>query len=233
MLVVRSGDPAIVAPADRSQALLGPLNPGAEDGSEGWYQGTGGAASLMVESTEPAGGGSDFTLVNATAGRENYAEWRSEMFPLGPAANGGKPITFSFAYKLPDTVKDNDNLRIQFRFFDRTNNFLDQKVFWVGSQSHDSAMTGYKTITTGGILSPPGAQKSDVTLSAHVYDGDTWSSGTGRFDNIFVTTTRSFAWTKVIIGVVALAGIAGFTVLAVQLARRSAGREQAIASVQR
>ncbi|MDR3460431.1 MAG: TIGR03435 family protein [Verrucomicrobiae bacterium] len=226
MLVVSTGAPAVAAPADRSQALLGPLNPGAERGSEGWYHGTTGLASLSIESTEPAAGVNDFTVGNTAAGRENHADWRSETFPLGPAAKGGRPMTFSFAYKLPDPVKDNDNLRVQFRFYDKATNFLDQKEFWVGSQSHDSAMTGYKTITTSGILSPPGAQNADITLSANLYEGDNWSSGTGRFDNIFVTIARPFTWMKLVVGGVALVGVAGLTVLAMSLRGRSVGRNR-------
>ena len=127
-------------------------------------------------------------------------------------------------------MKDGDNLRVQFRFYDKATNYLDQKEFWVGSQSHDSAMTSYKTITTSGILAPPGAQMSDVAMSANFYDGDNWSSGTGRFDNIFVTTLRPFAWLKVVTWVMVLAGVAGLTALAIHFGRRSAGRNRMVTS---
>jgi uncharacterized protein (TIGR03435 family) len=228
MLVVTKGVPAVAAPADKTQALLGPLNPGAETGSENWFYGMSGAAVLSIDSTKPATGGNDFSVGNTTAGRENHADWRSEIFPLGAAANGGRPVTFSFAYKLPDMVKDGDNLRVQFRFYDKANNFLDQKEFWVGAQSHDSAMTSYKTIASSGILTPSGAQMSDVTLSANFYDGDNWSSGTGRFDNIFVTTLRPPARFKVLFAVVVLSGFAGLTALAIRFGRRSAGRNRMV-----
>jgi uncharacterized protein (TIGR03435 family) len=230
MLVVSKGLPAMAAPADKTRVLLGPLNPGAESGSENWFYGMSGTASLSVDSTEPATGAKDFMLGNTTVGRENHADWRSEIFPLGAAANGGKPVAFSFAYKLSDAVKDGDNLRVQFRFYDKATNYLDQKEFWVGSQSHDSAMTSYKTITTSGILAPPGAQMSDVAMSANFYDGDNWSSGTGRFDNIFVTTLRPFAWLKVVTWVMVLAGVAGLTALAIHFGRRSAGRNRMVTS---
>ena len=228
MLVVCKSIPAAAAPADKTQALLGPLNPGAEIGSENWFHGMSGAASLFNDSTEPAAGVNDFTLANTAVGRENHADWRSKIFPLGLAANGGKPLTFSFAYKLPDTVKDGDNLRVQFRFYDKATNFLDQKEFWVGSQSHDSAMTSYKTITTSGILAPAGAQMSDVTMSANYYDGDNWSSGAGRFDSIFVTTLRPFAWFKAVAGVAVLSGLAGLTALAIFFGRRRAARNRMV-----
>lgn len=228
MLVVATGVPFAAAPPDQTQALLGPLNPGAESGCEDWFYGMSGAASLSIDSTGPASGANDFTLANATAGRENHAEWRSEMFPLGAAANGRQPVTFSFAYKLLDMVKDDDNLRVQFRFFDKSNNFLDQKLFWVGSQTHDSAMTCYKTITSSGIRVPAGTQKSDITLSANLYDGDNWSSGTGRFDNLFVTTSASSIRTKVLVGVVVLSGLAGLTALSIHFGRRAAGHNRRV-----
>ena len=155
-----------------------------------------------------------------------------KIFPLGAAANGGKPVTFSFAYRLPDAVKDGDNLRVQFRFYDKATNFLDQKEFWVGSQSHDSAMTSYKTITASGILAPPGAQMSDITMSANFYDGDNWSSGTGRFDNIFVTTLRPSSWFKAVTWVVVLLGLVGLTAVTIHFVRRSAGRNRMVTSGQ-
>ena len=89
-------------------------------------------------------------------------------------------------------------------------------------------MTSYKTITTSGILTPAGAQKSDVTLSANFYEGDNWSSGSGRFDNIFVTTLRPSALPRMVVGVVALSGLAGLTVLAIRFGRRSAGRNRVV-----
>jgi uncharacterized protein (TIGR03435 family) len=230
MLVVGNDTAAKAVPTDRSQALLGPLNPGAESGCDNWLHGMNGAASLSLDSTEPAAGINDFTLKNTEAGRENHADWRSEIFPLGPAANGAKPMTFSFAYKLPDTVKDGDNLHVQFRFYDQAKTFLEQKDFLMGSQSHDSAMTSYKTITDRGIVAPAGAQLADVTMTANFYDGDNWSSGTGRFDNIFVTVAQPAAGLKLLAGLVALAALAGLTVLSIQLLRRNAGGNRLVST---
>lgn len=188
VLVLKTGPPLAPVLPDKKQALLGPLNPGAEEGSEQWYYAMDGTGKLLTDSTDAASGDGDFTIGNTSTNRHDHAEWRCEMFSLGSATNGAHPVTFSFDYKLPGPVKDGDDIRVQLRFFDQNTNFIGQKLFWVGSSSHDSAMTGYKTVATKGILPPQGARICDITLSANVYDGDRWSSGIGRFDNIFVTT---------------------------------------------
>ena len=128
---------------------------------------------------------------NTSTDRHDHADWRCETFALGPATNGAWPIRFSFDYKLPGPVNEGDNLRVQLRFYDQNTNFINQQEFWVGSSSHDSAMTNYKTVASDDILPPAGARLCDVTLTANFYDGDKWSSGTGRFDNIFVTTATA------------------------------------------
>jgi hypothetical protein len=168
--------------------MIGPANPGAEDNSDGWWVGaSGGARSFFtVDHTDPGSGDYDFTLGNTNLDGENTAEWRSVMFPLGPAATGARPITFSFAYKLPDEVKAGDNMLVQLRFFDHGTNYLSGKSFWLGARSGDSAMTRYKTITVGGILAPRRAEVADVTTSINDY-GEHWSSGTGRVDSFSVT----------------------------------------------
>ena len=132
--------------------LLGPLNPGAEEGSEHWYYAIDGTGKLLTDSTDAASGDSNFTVENTSTNRHDHAEWSCEMFSLGSATNGAHPVTFSFDYKLPGQVNDGDNIRIQLRFFDQNTNFIGQKLFWVGTSSHDSAMTGYKTVATDGIF---------------------------------------------------------------------------------
>jgi uncharacterized protein (TIGR03435 family) len=211
MLVVKKGIVAISATA--KGIMLGPPDPGAEHGFNFWYHGTGGGGYLSVDDTDPATGINDFTLGNTTAGRENHADWRSLIFGLGPAAAGAEPVTFSFSYKLPDKVIDGDNLRVQLRFYDKATNFLDQKEFWLGSNSHDSEMTGYKKMAASGIRAPSKAQLADVTFSANFYDGDHWTSGTGRFDDLSVTTVPRFPFFKVVVGSAVLLIIAGLTAL--------------------
>ena len=167
--------------------MIGPSNPGAENGPDEWWRGTSGKSYLSVDNTDPASGDNDFTLGNGAVDGDNAADWRSVIFSLGPAAKGASPITFSFAYKLPDPVKAGDNIRVQLRFFDKVTNFVGQREFWLGSKSRDSAMAGYKTVTVGDIWTPPKARVADIRVSVNLY-GDRWSSGTGRFDDFSVTT---------------------------------------------
>lgn len=190
VLVVKTGPPPAPVLPGKNQTLLGPLNPGAEEGSEHWHHDMDGEGVLLNDGTDAAAGESDFTVENTSTNQHDHAEWRCETFSLGPATNGARPVSFSFDYKLPGPVKDGDNIRVQLRFFDQNTNFIDQKVFWLGANSHDSAMTSYKTVTTDNIQPPAGARLCDVTLSANLYD-DKWSSGVGRFDNILVTCPSS------------------------------------------
>jgi serine/threonine protein kinase len=203
------------------QILIGPANPGAENGPDDWWRGTSGGAYLSIDNTEPASGDYDFTLGNTNLDGDNSADWRSVIFPLGPATAGAKPITFSFAYKLTDEVQAGDNVRVQLRFFDQATNFVSEKNFWLGSKSHDSAMTRYKTITVGGIRAPRRAKVADVRASINLY-GDRWSSGTARFDNFSVTTAPHSLLFKAGIVAVALIGICALIMLLVHFWRRSA-----------
>jgi len=192
VLVVKTATHTPPVFTDPERTLLGPLNPGAEEGSEHWFHGTSGDGSLRTDHVDPAAGAGDFTVENANSNRQCSADWRSAAFALGPATNGALPLQFSFAYKLPGPVRDGDNLRVQLRFFGPATNFLDQKVFLVGTRTHDSAMTGYKTITADAIPVPAGAWFSDLTIGANQYD-DCWSSGIGRFDNLIVTIPQTSA----------------------------------------
>jgi hypothetical protein len=192
--------PALSAP---KQILLGPPDAGAELGGE-WYSGTNGAAYLFVDSADPNHGANDFTLGNKTAGAENRADWRSQLFSLGPAAGGAEPMTFSFAYKFTGKVNPGDNIAVFFRFFDETGtNFLGQHYIPLGSSSGDSEMTGYKTATfTGlravknatGIRLPKGARTvtADIWVTCNIFGP--WSSGDARFDDFSVTTLPSPFW---------------------------------------
>jgi hypothetical protein len=168
--------------------LFGPANPGAENGAEDWWQGARGGGHIAIDNTDPASGTNDFTLGNTRLDGDNSADRRSVAFPLGPAAAGAKPVTFSFAYKLTDEVKPGDNMRVQLRFFDRGTNFLSEKDFWVGSKSRDSAMNRYRTLTVAGIPMPRHARMADIRVTENFW-GDHWSSGTGRFDDFRVTPT--------------------------------------------
>src|SRR6476646_5790149 len=114
----------------KERLFLGPPNSGAASGGATWLTGANGAGSATVDFDDAPMGGFDFVLSNSVAGTANNADWRCPPFSLGPAAGGAKPITFSFAYKLPDAVAKGNNLHVQLRFFDDTGtNFVSEHVF--------------------------------------------------------------------------------------------------------
>ena len=174
-------------PAMAKQILLGPPDPGAEHGFDYWYHGASGKGFLSVDDTDSATGNNDFTLGNNTPGQENRADWRSQNFPLGSAADDGSPITFSFAYKLPGEINENENLRVYLRFFDATGtNFLSAKTVRIGSSTGDSNMMSYKSVTLTNLHAPRGVKTADVWITANIFEP--WTSGTARFDDFSVTT---------------------------------------------
>jgi hypothetical protein len=205
----------------QKQIVLGPLDPCAEHGFDDWYYGTNGTGFLTIDDTDPATGTNDFTLGNTSTGKGNLADWRSQNFVLGPAAAGARPITFSFSYKLPDTVNGQDNIRVELRFFDKTGtNYRAEKMFLVGSATGDSGMTRYKRVVVGNILAPRNAQTADVRVNANLFEP--WASGTARFDNISVTTVPHSLLFKAGVVATALIGICALIMLLVCFWRRSA-----------
>lgn len=192
--------PALSAP---KQILLGPIDPGAEQGDQ-WYCGTNDMAYLSVDSTDANRGNNDFTLGNKIAGNTNRADWRSQLFSLGPAAGGAGPTTFSFAYKLPGKVKAGDNIVLFFRFFDDSGtNFLGQQTIMLGSKSGDSEMTDYKTVTLAGIFAKKNATGIRIPKTARTATADIWvtcnifqpwTSGDARLDDFSVTTVPPPLW---------------------------------------
>src|SRR6202044_3296503 len=104
---------------------------------------------------------------------------RSKLFSLEPAGKKHTPITFSFAYKLPGEVKPGDNIEVCLRFFDEQGGFLGQKIYRVGSSTHDSEMLRYKTKTATKIFAPPKATQADVWIVANIFIH--WTSGNAQF----------------------------------------------------
>jgi hypothetical protein len=196
--------------------ILGPTND-----AENWFNGQYGAATLSIDySDSPDNRGYDFVISNTVAGPENKADWRSQPFPLGPSAGGKNPITFTFAYKLPDTVTKRNDIHVQLRFFDSTGTrFISEKVIPVGAQTGDSDMTSYKTITMAGIVVPRRAQTADVWINAGSFEP--WTSGNAQFADIFVTTVPPNRWLfELVILLGILFGISAFVVAPIYLLRK-------------
>ena len=173
----------------QNRVMLGPPYPVTPDAIANWIPDSKGAGSVSADFNDPAArGGCDIMLGNTIAGSTNNAECRCPLFPLGAAAEGARPITFSFAYKLPDDVTNKNNIHVQLRFFKSSSydDFIGERVIPVGAQTSDSNMTGYRTVTITGIKAPRKAQMADVWINANIFEP--WVSGPAQFANISVTT---------------------------------------------
>ena len=186
-----------------TDVVLGPPNPGAEQGFDSWYHGTRGAGYLRVDDTDPHSGSRDFVLGNTTAGPENRSDWRSLVFPLGTNANGTESINFSLAYKFPGKVGQRDNIAVYLRFFDAGTNFLGQQAVMLGASSGDSEMANYKPLTLTGIRAlkkAPGTHLpeneqivlADIWVTCGVFQP--WTSGDAHFDDFMVTMIPPSPW---------------------------------------
>jgi len=207
----------------KEQIFLGPVESGTWSGSSKWPNGMYGAASTSYDFNDASHGACAFVISNTVAGQENKADWRCEIFSLGPAAGGARPITFSFAYKLSDPVVGKENIHVMLRFWDSTGtNYVGGRTVQVGARTGDSAMTSYRTLTMNGIMAPRKARMADVTFSAS-FD-EPWTSGTARFDDFSVTTVPRSLLFKMGVGTAILLGLGALTALLIQFWRRRAGR---------
>jgi hypothetical protein len=212
------------------QIFLGPAESGTWSGSSKWPNGMYGAASTSYDFNDASHGACAFVISNTMAGTENKADWRCELFSLGPAAGGARPLTFSFAYKLADPVAAGNNLRVQLRFWDSSGtNFMGERNIRVGAHTSDSAMTSYRTLTINGILAPQKARTMDIAILANQNADEPWVSGTGRFDDFSVTTAPRSPQFKAGVGAAVLLAVGALTALLIQLWRRRAGRKRVAA----
>jgi hypothetical protein len=201
------------------QVFLGPPESGTFSGSEKWVTAGCGAGYTRYDLNDTAKGTCAFVVSNSVAGKENTAEWRCPLFPLGPAAGGARPLSFSFSYKLPDPVAPGNDIHVQLRFCDSATNYLATRVYALGTHTSDSAMSSYRTLVMNGITPPPKARLADITIIANV--DAPWTSGTGKFDDFALTTVPGPlipAWT---IGLAALLIIGGVTAALLIRSRRS------------
>jgi len=198
---------AVPAVASARPVVLGPSNPGAESGFEGWYYGVLGGGSVSIDH-DPAKGNNDFRIgiTKTTSSPTNRADLRSELFPLGAAVNGRRAITLSFRYMLPDKVKAGDDIALYLRFFDETGtHFFDQKPIFLGSRTDDSEMAVYKTMVLTNIFAPREAVAADIWITANIFEP--WTSGTAQFDEISVTTVSALPWGRIFVGAAIVAGV--------------------------
>jgi hypothetical protein len=204
--------------ADARRVFLGPANAGAESGRSGWYNGTLGGGFVAIDSDEPATGVSCFTIgiSNAVPGQTHHADFRSEPFSLGRAGTTRQPIALSFALKLPGKVKPGDNIQVFFRFFDQTGtNCLDQEMVRLGSNTSDSEMSHYKTMTLPDIFVPRKAVTADIWVAANIFD-EPWTSGAAQFDDFLVTAGPARSRAALYVGVAIFAVLTAWLIRALR-----------------
>jgi tRNA A-37 threonylcarbamoyl transferase component Bud32 len=221
----------------KTQLVLGPADSDAASAGADWIPDAKGGGSVAVDFNDPATkGGYDFVLNNTSnfvAGVENYAVWRCPIFPVGPAADGARPITLSFAYKLADAVAAGNSIRVQLRFWDSAGtNFMGERNIRMGAWTGDSAMSRYRTLTVSGIMAPPNARTIDIAIYANINANEPWVSGAGRFANISVTTAAHTLLLNEVVGAVVFATIGALIILVGSFWHRSAPPDQSQSSTQ-
>jgi hypothetical protein len=176
----------------QAQTVLGPLNPGFEQGSTGWNAGgTGGSAGSISFSNPGENGPTDpgTNSLSETSDGTGNTDFRANSFSLGPASTGTNQVTFSFDYNILSTVNSGNNIRVGLRFFDITGgNFQGENNSHVGSDNNDAGGDGWHHYSV--TATPPStAYTADIRVSMNVFGDDSWSSGEVLFDNFSLTAS--------------------------------------------
>jgi len=172
---------------------LGPSNPGFENGTQSWHAGGPGGAAGSVSFANPGTNGLSALGTNCVLETSdgslgptgNGVDFRADNFSLGTAANGAKPVTFSFDYNILGPVQSGDQIRVGLRFEDSGGGFLAENNSFIGTPNGDMGAEGWKhfSVTTA----PSGtAQTADIRVSMNIFGDDTWSGGPVLFDNFAV-----------------------------------------------
>jgi hypothetical protein len=210
----------------KNQVFVGPPESGSFSGAEKWITAGRGAGFTCYDLNDPATGTCAFVVSNSVAGKENTADWRCPLFPLGPAAGGVRPLSFTFSYKLPEPVAPGNDILVQLRFFDSATNGVATRVYALGGHTSDSAMSSYRTLVMNGITPPRTARLADITIIANI--DAPWTSGTGKFDDFALTTVPGPLIPAWAIGLAALLIIGGVTSALLVRSRRSVSEPKAV-----
>lgn len=169
--------------------VLGPLNPGFEQGNAAWNAGgTGGAAGSInfanIGQNGPADPGTN--CVSETSNGTGNTDFRANSFSLGAAAAGASPVTFSFDYNILNPVLAGNNIRVGLRFFDSSGtSFQGENNSHVGANNGDPGAIGWQHFSVT-VTPPTTAQTADIRVSMNVFGDDAWTNGTVLFDNFTV-----------------------------------------------
>ena len=181
--------------------VLGPANPGFENGGASWYSGgSGGAAGSVSFANSPSNGpsaaGTDCAA--ETSNGSGNTDFRAAAFSLGSAATGTNVVTFSFDYNILNPVTNGNNVRVGLRFFDSSGgNFQGESNSHIGSDNGDIGGDGWQHFSVT-VTPPATAYTADIRVSMNVFGDDDWKEGTVLFDNFAVTvgvTPAPSEWT--------------------------------------
>jgi hypothetical protein len=174
----------------QAATLLGPLNPGFEQGGADWFSGGSGGAAGSVNFSNPGENGPSDPGTNCaseTSDGSGNTDFRVSAFSLGLAATGTNPVTFSFDYNILSPVSSGNNVRVGLRFFDITGgNYQGESDVHIGSDNSDTGGNGWQTYSMT-VTPPSTAYTADIRVSMNVFGDDDWSVGEVLFDNFSVT----------------------------------------------
>jgi hypothetical protein len=192
-----------------STVVIGPLNPGFEQGSASWNAGgTGGAAGSITFANEPTNGVSaaGTNCVAETSNGSGNTDFRVNEFSLGDASTGTNVVTFSFDYDILNVVTNGNNVRVGLRFFDASGaNFQGENNTHIGANNGDAGGNGWQHFSVT-VTPPSTAYNADIRVSMNVFGDDSWALGTVLFDNF---TVRIGAETTPVAGNVSLNASSG------------------------
>ncbi len=176
--------------------IIGPPNPGFEEGSLDWNTGgPGGAAGSSSFANSPTNGpsapGTNCVLMTAdgTVSPPNGNDLRVNYFSLGAAANGKNSVTLQFDYNILNAINFGDAVRVDLRWEDANGNFLGENLFHVGTPNGDTGGQGWLHFT--GVATPiPTAVTCDIRISMNIFGDDIWSDGPVLFDNFAMSVNN-------------------------------------------
>lgn len=195
------------APAPRF--AIGPLNGGFESGSANWsVGGSGGAGGSVSFGNSPANGlGSPgANCVLETSDGSGTVDFRSDYFSLGAAANGARPVTFSFDYNILNAVKSGNQIRVGLRFEDANGGFLAERNSYIGVPNGDTGASGWKHFSVTAAPSST-ALNADIRVSMNVFGDDHWTGGAVLFDNFVVVIGSNTAPAATSFALAAMSGM--------------------------
>jgi hypothetical protein len=180
----------------KADYVLGPLNPGFENGGADWNSGgpndSGGSNGFVnVGINGPSTIGSNCVVMTAdgSVNPSGGNDLRCNYFSLGPATAGSNSISIDFDYNIVNTYPGGDQIRVGCRFEDANGNFLGEHNFYIGSGNNDVGGTGWHHFH--GVAADPtlSAVNMDIRISMNIFGDDIWSAGPVYFDNFVVQAT--------------------------------------------